>query len=242
MSFFQKQYSSFHLLPNTKKEMVTVIPRELLKKDDFIELFDARNEIPLIGYLTNLLLNKKNDQYQRENGIEIKKSSLRNFLRRKCHSENKEILNQVLDTWLLKIKNMKNKIFHVFSISEKVIDFSFDKKYLKSLEKNTVSFNLFDLTKTRGIKAKQIFLRILAFDMRDSSERFFTLVNISRYLNLDCFNKRKNTIKMIKNAFNSLSKRLLITDINYIGINKKEINKNYRFTYKLGTLRQEIQK
>lgn len=221
--------------------MITVFPRKALKDDVLINNFNPRNEIPLIGFLTNLLLNKKNDRMIKGDSVEIKLSTLRNFLRRKCHSENKNVLSDTVETFFSKIENLKNKIFHIFKTSEKSVDITFSKEYLKSLEKNTVSFNLFDLTKTRGLKAKMIFLKIIAFDMRDVKERFFTLLSVSKYLGLDCFNNRKNTIKMIKKALISLSKRGLIENEGYIGINKKDLNKNYRFIYKLSSLRQSMQ-
>lgn len=238
MNFYQKQYSSYHLLPNNEKELVTILPRKILKTDFLVETFDSRNEVPLIGYLTNLLLNKKNHKDISGESITLKRSNLRNFIRKKCHSDKKQVLDGIISEFLLKLKKLENKIFNVFFHSEDSLEVSFDVKYLKSLLKNTVSLNILELTKTRGIRAKKIFLKILAFDMRDVKERFFTLTFISKYLGLDCFNKRKITIRSIKRALTSLSKRLLIKDLSYIGINENESNQNYRFVYKLSSLRQ----
>lgn len=239
MSFSQKQYSSYHFLPNNDDEFVAILPRKYLKNDFFTETFDIRNELPLLSFLTNKLLNKKNNKEENGDSIVIKYSSLRNFLRKKCHSEKKEYLDEVIFKFFNKLKNDSElKILHIFQVDSATVEISFTSKYLKLLENNTVSFNLYNLTKTRGIKAKKLFLKIISFDMRDIKERFFTLKSISKYLNLDCFNKRKITIRMIKRAFNSLSNKSLIKGMSYIGLNKDNYNENYRFVYKLGILRQ----
>ena len=225
MSFYQKQYSSFHVLPKNENEIVTILPRKILKTDEFVNTFNPKNEIPLIGYLTNLLLNKKNDKMQQGECIQIKPSHLRNFLRRKIHAENKDVLDSILTSFFSKLNSVKTRFFHVFMCKDKLLNISLSSEYLKSLEKNTVSFNLLDLTKSRGLKSKLIFLRVIAFDMRDTKERFFTLISISKYLGLDCFNNRKNTIKMIKRALKGLSERQLITEDKYTGIDKKRAEK-----------------
>ncbi len=241
MNRSQKQYSSFHFLPNTNEEIVTILPRKLLKTDVFVENFNPRHEVPLLGYLTNLILNKKNDKYQQGEGVLLKLSNLRNFLRRKCHSEKKETLDEILNDFFLKINTATNvAILNIVRVSVGCYEFSFTKEYLAMLKSNTVSFNLFHLTKTRGIKAKSLFIKIISFDMRDNGNRYFSLLNISRYMKMDCFNKRKTTIRSIKRAFKSLSDKGLISFDNYIGISNISPQENYRFVYNLGILKQKI--
>lgn len=240
MSFCQKQYSSYHFLPNKPDEFLTILPRTLLKTDFFIDNFDIRNEIPLICYLTNLLLNSKNDKHFSGQTVVLKYSTLRNFLRKKCHSEQKEYLDELIFKFFNKLKNDSDlAIFNIYRLDSERIEISFIDSYLKKLEKNTVSFNLYDLTKLRGQRAKKIFIKIISYDMRDIKERFFTLKSISTYLGLDCFKNRKTTIRSIKKAFKSLSLKNLVTSIGYIGLNKENLNQNYRFIYKLGLLRQQ---
>tara|TARA_Y100001960_G_scaffold333822_1_gene441242 strand:- start:8660 stop:9388 length:729 start_codon:yes stop_codon:yes gene_type:complete len=240
MSSNQKQYSSYHFLPTNVDEFVTILPRKLLKNDYFIENFDVRNELPLFCFITTLLLNEKNNNFVKGDSITIKYSTLRNFLRKKCHSEKKEYLDEVVIKFFNKLKNNSEKIFfNIFKVDTTKVEISFSKKYLKLLEKNTVSFNLYNITKTRGVKAKKLFLKIISYDMRDKNQRFFTLKSISKYLDLDCFLHRKKTIRTIKRAFKSLSLKSLITSMEYIGINKNDIGNNYRFVYKLGILRQQ---
>lgn len=241
MNFSQKQYSSFHFLPNTDEEIVTILPRKLLKMDVFVETFDPRNEVPLLGYLTNLILNKKNDKYQQGQGVLLKLSNLRNFLRRKCHSEKREVLDEILTSFFTKINKATDvAILNIVQVSLGCYEFSFTKEYLSMLKSNTVSFNLFHLTKTRGIKAKSLFIKIISFDMRDQGSRYFTLLNLSQYMGMDCFNKRKITIRTLKRAFKSLADKGLIFFENYIGISNISPKENYRFIYKLGILQQKI--
>lgn len=239
MSFSQKQYSSFHFLPNTDEEIVTILPRKLLKMDVFVENFNPRHEVPLLGYLTNLILNKKNDKYQQGDSVLLKLSNLRNFLRRKCHSEKKEALDQILMDFFSKInKATKIAILNIVKVSLGSYEFSFTQEYMDMLKSNTVSFNLFNLTKTRGIRAKSLFIKIISFDMRDNGTRYFSLLNISRYMKMDCFNQRKTTIRSIKRAFKALSDRGLILFDEYVGLSNSSPQENYRFLYNLGSLRQ----
>lgn len=241
MNLSQKQYSSFNFLPNKDEEIVTVLPRKLLKMDVFVENFDPRNEVPLLGYLTNLILNKKNDKHQQGHSVILKISNLRNFLRRKCHSEKRDVLDEIINNFFLKINKATNvAILNIVQVTLGSVEFSFTKEYLSMLKNNTVSFNLLDLTKTRGLKAKFLFIKIISFDMRDKGQRYFTLLSLSKYMKLDCFNKRKTTIRMIKRAFESLSDKGLIRFVSYIGINENNPNENYRFNYNLSALKQSI--
>lgn len=240
MRLSQKQYSSFNILPNNENEIISVISRKLIKKEEFFNL-NAKNEIPLFLYLTNLLLALKNNKMLNSSELIIKKSKLRNFLRKKCHSDSVENLNNAIDDFFFKLEMnvLKTETMIVNRISEERYEISFSTKYLKSLEKNTVSLNILDITKIRGERAKKIFIKIHSFDMRNNGERYFTLINLSDFLNLDWRMKRKSVIRTIKNAFNSLSLKGYIKNTFYTG-EIAEKNESYKFKYTLANIQQLI--
>lgn len=239
MSIYQKQYSSYNILPNSKDEIITVVPRKFLKNDLLINKFNIKNELPLFLYLMNLILNIKNSKEHDQDFLILKKSTLRNFIRRKCHSELKVILDDILDSFLEKMKDSfeGDKLFNIECYSNNTVKFQILPKYLKMLEKNTVSFNLIQLTKLRGEKAKKIFLKLFAYDLR-THKRYFNLSSISKYLNLNCFDNRKRVIRTLKRAFLSLKRSNIIQEMKYIGIDPQNYSNNYRFNFYLGNIKQ----
>ena len=238
MRLDQKQYSSFNLLPNTKQEIISVISRKLIKKTEFF-LLNAKNEIPLFLYIMNLLLNQKNNKMDADKELLVKKSTLRNFLRKKCHSDSVPLLNSLIEEFIDKIEKniLKTDVLNITRASNEFYIMSLSNKYLKSLEKNTVSINILDITKIRGEKAKKIFIKIHSFDMRNTGSRYFTLINLSDFLSLDWRNKRKQVIRTIKAAFKSLSKKNYIENDYYTG-EIEEKNKSYKFNYTLANIQQ----
>ena len=239
----QKQYSSFNKLPNNENEIITIIPRNILKNDKIFD-FNSKYELPLFLYLTNVLLNQKNDKMDTDEMLLLKKSKMRNFLRKRCHSTSKEKLNEIINIFMEKLKSniLNMDLFDFEQVSAERYLMNVSKKYLKRLSSNTVSVNLLGLTKLRGEKAKKVFLKLHAFDMRDTGVRYFTLINLSDFLGLDWRNKRKNVIRRIKNVFSVLAKKGFVENILYTGELENNRTESYKFKYSLGSIKQLFKK
>lgn len=229
-----KQFSFWHVLPHSKEELQTLIPRKFIQNKKALEEYSVKLELPLLLFVIHKLSNQVTNNTSSPI-IEVKRSTLRNFIGKKIHSKNASALDLMVESFLLKLKTNKIKtLFFEKQYSEKIL-FSFDDSFMKQMVSgNTVSFNLFELTSIRGEKAKMLFLNVLCFDLR-KTERYATFSNLVNYIGLS-FKNRKNTLKKIKRAFFSLERKGLIEYIDYTG--SVDSKMRYRFNYKLKDLIQ----
>lgn len=228
-----KQYSFWHYLPCSKEKIISLIPRELIKKRSFLKDYNVKIDLSLLLFVINKLTNE--DKSESKNPfVEIKRSTLRNFIGKKIHSKKAKELDIQVEKFLEVIKTAENKTLY-FESRKKSVIFSFNELFYKMLlSGNTVSFNLLDLTSLRGEKAKKTFLNVLCFDLR-VSDKYMKLSNLINYLSLD-FKKRKSSIIKIKRALKSLERKNII---DYLGYEYNMSNNKYIFNYKLKDLLQK---
>lgn len=228
-----KQYSFWHYLPCSKEKIISLIPRELIKKRSFFKDYNVKIDLSLLLFVINKLTNSEKSE-SKNPFIEIKRSTLRNFIGKKIHSKKAKELDVQVENFLEVIKTAENKTLY-FELKERSVIFSFNELFYKMLlSGNTVSFNLLDLTSLRGEKAKKTFLNVLCFDLR-VSDKYMKLSNLINYLSLD-FKKRKSNIIKIKRALKSLEKKNIIS---YLGYEYNVSNNKYVFNYKLKDLLQK---
>lgn len=228
-----KQYSIWHNLPNTKTNFISILSRDLLKKDSPLKEFTINIDKPLLLFISHFLINNgniKNNQI-----ISIKRSKLRNFIGKKIHSEKKNLLDEKINSFLKKLKKMNEQIIYFYEDSN-ILNFQFSKNYIKKLVNgNTVSMNLYDLTSIRGEKAKSLFFQLYFYDMREQ-KRYSFLSQLTNLLGLNLASYRKTSIQTIKRAFISLNKKGFII---FNGYSESMSNiKNYKFKYILDSIHQ----
>lgn len=229
-----KQYSFWHTLPKTKEALVSLIPRTLIRDKSFLSLFSVKVNLPLMLFISHHLLNAKTSSGDIP-VVEIKRSTLRNFIGKKIHSKRASELDNQIDDFLYILSTSVKKTIYFEIKGEKILFSFFDVYYKKLAKGNTVSFNLYDFTSIRGEKAKLVFLNVLSFDLR-KREKYAKLSHMTNYLSLD-FSNRNSNIQKIKRSFKSLARKGMVKFINYIGFsNSKE--ESYRFNYELNGLYQ----
>lgn len=227
-----KQFSFWHVLPKSKTELQTLIPRKSLQDKIFNTDYSVKIELPLLLFVIHKLINTTKSQTTSPI-IEIKRSTLRNFIGKKIHSKRADALDLSVDSFLESLKCAKYKTLFFEKKLNKIV-FSFESSFFNLLKSgNTVSFNLFDLTSIRGEKAKTLFLSVLCFDLR-KSERYSKYSNLVNFLSLS-FNKRKESIRKIKRAFLSLERKGFVLFKGYTGLSG---NQSYLFEYNLKSLLQ----
>ena len=229
-----KQYSFWHKLPCSKETITTLIPRNILKKKSFLEEYNVKINLSILMFIINRLVNS-NKKENLNPIIEIKRSTLRNFIGKKIHSQSKVALDKQVDLFLEKLSTAKINTLYFEKKTKELVLFSFKESFFQELKKgNTVSFNLLDFTSIRGEKAKKLFLNVLSYDMR-LAKRYMKLSNVVNLLSLS-FKNRKMNIQFIKRALLSLTKKGFIEFLNY------EVKSNvssYSFNYKLSSLLQK---
>lgn len=229
-----KQFSFWHILPKSKTELQTLIPRKLLQNKNFLNEYSVKINFSILMLIIHELSNIS-VSYDTP-AVELKRSYLRNFIGKKIHSKKANELDLLIDSFLDKLLTNKFKTLYFKEVGNKII-FSFYSSFYKMYQKgNTVSFNLYELTSLRGENAKLLFLNVLSFDMRKEN-RFSKFSNLINYMDLS-FNSRKPSLLKIKRAFKSLSKKGLIIFNQYVGISNSS-KLNYTFDYKLNSLLQK---
>lgn len=227
-----KQYSFWHKLPKSKDKIISIMPRNILKNKEFFNQYNVKVDFSLLLLIIHKLTNVKTSEITSP-FIEIKRSTLRNFIGKKIHSKKVFELDLQIENFLNTLSSSTIKTLYSEKTGNSLI-FSFDISfYKKLLSGNTVSFNLLDYTSIRGEKAKKTFLNILCYDLR-VSDKFIKLSNAVNYLSLD-FEKRKSNIGKIKRALKSLAKKGIIE---YIGYEYNSSFNNFKFNYKLKNLLQ----
>lgn len=228
-----KQYSFWHKLPKTRDSLVSIIPRSAIKDKKFLSLFTVKCNLPLMLFISHFLLNAKNSSGDIP-VIEIKRSTLRNFIGKKIHSKKASELDKQVDDFLYLLSVSEIKSIYFETKKDRVVFSFYDSYYKMLLKGNTVSFNLYEFTSIRGEKAKLLFLNILSFDLR-KKEKYLKMSHIINFMSLD-FHKRELNIKKIKRGFKSLARKGLVKFLEYTG--QTGTNRSYRFNYNLGTLLQ----
>lgn len=229
-----KQYSFWHKLPCNKETITTLIPRNILKKKSFLDEYNVKINFSILMFLVNKLVNS-NKKENLNPIIEIKRSTLRNFIGKKIHSQSKNLLDKQVDLFLEKLSTAKTNTLYFEKKTKELVLFSFKDSFFQELKKgNTVSFNLLDFTSIRGEKAKKLFLNVLSFDMR-LENRYMKFSNIVNLLSLE-FKNRKLNIQFIKRALMSLSRKGFIEFLNYEVKSKISL---YSFNYRLSSLLQK---
>lgn len=228
-----KQFSFWHVLPKSKTELQTLMPRKLLQDKKFISDYSVKTDFALLCFLLHMLSNAVKSNKDAP-VIEIKRSTLRNFIGKKIHSKRSELLDMAVESFLDTLSCSTVRTLSFDKKGKKIV-FSLENSFFKSiLSGNTVSFNLYEFTSIRGEKAKKLFLSILCFDLR-LSERYSKFSNLVNYLDIS-FTNRENSISKIKRAFNSLDKKGFIKFGGYDGKVKK--GQRYIFNYSLMSLKQ----